>query len=325
MLDTACVFVTDGGYLAPSLLAAKQLLRQGISDLADILIYTIDVDEAVTDRLAREIGHRLLGFVPLHSRAFVPPDGTSFHRNHVPVAALARLTLEPEIPQQYRNIIYLDGDIQVVGDISPLVQYRVPDGKILAGRGSAWLDPHDEYAMQPPGYLDALGGVAPDDYFNSGVLAFNRDTWSSQGPLALELFVRNADTFFRHDQSALNSAFRESVHYFSPAYNFHAIYASAYAAKIVQPKIIHFTGQWKPWKRASPHWGPRFYRSYVDLLSQHRGLHDFFEVAPLHIWALRQPKDWFDEARRLARERTVLRERQALIADYLATGDFAVR
>lgn len=325
MIDTACVFVTDAGYLAPSLLAAKQVLSRGIGELADILIFTIDVDEGLTDRLQKETGHPSLKFIPLQSRAFIPPKGTSFHQNHVPIASLARLTLEPEIPQQYRNIVYLDGDIQVVGDISALVRHKVPDGMILAGRGSAWLDPDDVYSMQSAGYLAALGGVAPDDYFNAGVLAFNRDTWASEGPRALDLFVENAHAFVRHDQSALNATFRGSVQFFSPAYNFHAVYASAYAAGVVRPKIVHFTGEWKPWKRASPHWGPRFYRSYVNLLAEHSDLHEFFRVTPLHIWVMRQPLDWAREARRLARERTVLKARRALIADYLANGDIAVR
>jgi hypothetical protein len=48
-------------------------------------------------------------------------------------------------------MIYLDGDIQVIGDISPLVRHGVRPDWIAAARGSAWLDPYNVYGLTPPG------------------------------------------------------------------------------------------------------------------------------------------------------------------------------
>lgn len=324
--DTAVIFVTDGGYLAPSVHAAKQILAQGIGATADVLIFTIDVDEAITQAVERSIAHPAFRFLPMQSKSFVPPEGTPFFKNHVPIAALARLALEPEIPAQYRRLVYLDGDIQVVGDLRPLIGHVVPEGRILAGRGSSWLDMDDEFNVVPPGYLEALGGVSKVDYFNSGVLAFSRETWAEYAPMALQRFFDNALAFVRHDQSALNSVFKDRVDYFSPAYNFHWYYANAYAQRFLKPRIIHFTGSWKPWKSISPPWGPGFYRTYTRLLHEHPELRELFPVKALPPERLAKELVRYPmEAVRLVRERTVLAERRAMIRDYVDNGDLALR
>ncbi|TPL99881.1 hypothetical protein FJ960_20820 [Mesorhizobium sp. B2-3-11] len=277
--DTAVVFVTDNGYLGPSLLAALQLTAQGIDALADIMIYTVGVDPALIDTLQNRAG-RAISFIALPDTSYVPPDGVAFAKNHVPVTALARLVIADHLPSQYRNIVYLDGDIQIVGDIAPLVRHRVRDGWIAAGRGSAWLDPDDRLGLNPKGYFDVLAGATRQSYFNSGVLACNRDTWAIYGPKALNAFFSNGDTFIRHDQSALNAVFEQNVEPLSPAYNFHNVYAKLKCHGILAPKIIHFTGPAKPWKAAVPPWGWRFHKSYTDLMERFPELASVFKVEP---------------------------------------------
>ena len=62
--DTAVIFVTDNGYLGPSLQAAFQLVAQGIDALADILIYTVGIDPALIDTLQNRAG-RAISFIAL--------------------------------------------------------------------------------------------------------------------------------------------------------------------------------------------------------------------------------------------------------------------
>ena len=62
--DTAVIFVTDNGYLGPSLQAAFQLTAQGVDALADILIYTVGIDPALVDTLQNRAG-TAISFVPL--------------------------------------------------------------------------------------------------------------------------------------------------------------------------------------------------------------------------------------------------------------------
>jgi hypothetical protein len=122
-------------------------------------------------------------------------------------------------------------------------------------------------------------GATRQSYFNSGVLACNRDTWAVYGPKALNAFFSNGETFIRHDQSALNAVF-EQMSNRSPAYNFHNVYAKLLCHRILAPKIIHFTGLAKlPWKAVVPPWGWHFHKSYVDLIERFPELASVFSVA----------------------------------------------
>lgn len=318
--DTAVIFVTDNGYLGPSLLAALQLTAQGVDALADILIYTVGVDPALIEALQNRTG-RAISFVALPDTSYLPPDGVGFAKNHVPVTSLARLVIAPHLPTGYQNIVYLDGDIQIVGDIKPLIRHRVRDGWIAAGRGSAWFDPDDRLGLNPTGYFDALNGATRDSYFNAGVLACRRDTWAIYGPRALDAFFRNSETFIRHDQSALNAVFQQQVEPLSPAYNFHNAYAGLLCHKILAPKIIHFTGPAKPWKAAVPPWGWRFHKSYVDLLERFPELASVFKVAPFTS----QPTPGLrTRISALRGVRTRMSQRRAF-RTYVNRNDFAVR
>jgi len=318
--DTAVIFVTDNGYLGPSLLAALQLVAQGIDALADILIYTVGVDAALIETLQNGTG-RAISFIALPDKSYLPPDGVAFAKNHVPVTSLARLVIAPHLGPTYQNIVYLDGDIQIVGDIAPLVRHRVRDGWIAAGRGSAWFDPDDRLGVNPAGYFDSLGGATRDSYFNAGVLACRRDTWAVYGPKALDAFFRNSEAFIRHDQSALNAVFQQNVEPLSPAYNFHNAYAGLRCHTIVAPKIIHFTGPAKPWKAAVPPWGWRFRQSYVDLLERFPELASVFEVetsAPQPSTSIRARISALRGARTRMSQRGAFRT-------YVNRHDFAVR
>ena len=160
-LSTLVSFVTDNGYLVPSLVAARQLVGRNIHELADIVIFTVDVDNNTIRELSDSRANSHIKFEPLISRLFVPPPGVVFRKSHITVTALARLCLHEVISPKYENIVYLDGDVQIVGDISPLVRYRVQDESVLAARACAWLSTADGYRnFISKKYLEEIGGVA---------------------------------------------------------------------------------------------------------------------------------------------------------------------
>ena len=285
------VFVTDDGFLVPSLVAPSQLIGQGIHDIANIIIYTVNVKPDLLKRLRVHNRHILFEDLPPHF--FMPPRDVNFRHNHVPVTALARLALQEVMDAKYTDIVYLDGDVQVVGDARSLVQCVVPDGKIMAGLGSAWLDNGINGGMTPRDYLDGLGGVSPADYFNSGVLAFSAKTWRDNAAKALNFFFANSSACFRHDQSALNAVFKGNVIHLPPKYNFHSVYSDLGVQRRYRPAIIHFTGPNKPWGRAAPPWWGRFGHSYRDLVQRQPYLIEILKIEP--------PKPLATTARRLKR------------------------
>jgi lipopolysaccharide biosynthesis glycosyltransferase len=314
-------FVTDRGFLVPSLVAAMQLVDFGHLRQADIVIYTIDLDDRVLSSLRAKYENRIR-FEALAAQTFMPPKSVNFFSNHVPKAALARLALHEVIDKRYEDVIYLDGDIQVLRPITRLLDYSVPDGKILAGRGSAWLDKYLPGAKATPyGYLESLGGVAPEDYFNSGVLAFRRSTWEVEAPRALAFFMEHSGICIRHDQSALNAVFLGRVMHFAPAYNFHGAYSRLFLQNVYAPAMIHFTGPDKPWKSRAMPWGGQFVGKYRDFMEEHPELTGYLPVREHGSGlAVIAKKSIASGLSRLDPEKRSVRK---AFRDYVAHGNFA--
>lgn len=272
------VFVTDRGFLVPSLVVATQLVEFGHLTQVDIVIYTIDVDDSVISCLKKKYANRIR-VEALATRSFMPSETVGFFANHVPKATLARLALHEVIDKRYEDVVYIDGDIQVVRPITGLLGYSVPEGMILAGRGSAWLDKYaPDSKATPDGYLESLGGTAPEDYFNAGVLAFRRSTWEVEAPRALAFFMEHSGICIRHDQSALNAIFLGRVLHFAPAYNFHGAYSHLFLQDMYSPAMIHFTGPNKPWNSQALPWGGQFIGKYRNFMQMHPELAGYLPV-----------------------------------------------
>lgn len=321
MKKTAIILVTDGGFLVPTLVVCKQLAaRSAVTDIADIIVYLVDVDDNTRLKLKSEFKYAGIYFEPLTSKSFVPGKDVYFHQNHVPVVSLARLALSESISRQYENILYLDGDLQIVGDVSPLVRYVVPEGKIAVCRGALWLENITENEHWRS-YLSGLGGVDANQYFNAGVLAFRRETWSDLAPRALQFFFDNSKQCERHDQSALNAVCKGRTVELAPAYNFHSPYAALYVQHSYRPAIIHFTGPNKPWKYAGLPWGTQFMHSYTELLGQHPFLNDFLSV-PGKISISQQAALCIKDAADTLRHPRALIRKRAKFFQYVRTHKF---
>ncbi|MGV7210603.1 glycosyltransferase family 8 protein [Oxalobacteraceae bacterium A2-2] len=324
-MDRLVVFVTDIGFLVPSLVAARQLVKQGIHAIADIVIYTVNIEPELIEYLVLQPGNAHIKFESLPYELFAPPENISFHKNHVPVTSLARLSLHEVIDARYENIIYIDGDVQVVGDVSGLVKYTVPEHMIMAGRGSAWLDLDDGSTnITPDDYLRNLGGLTSETYFNAGVLAFRRSTWVEAAPRALKFFFDNSEICIRHDQSALNATFKDKVLSFAPRYNFHSVYADLHVQRDYPPAIIHFTGPKKPWGAALAPWGARFKPSYEEIMREQPKLQPYLKVVERSSLRahLRLAKSWLQEWRRLSRDRAAISSQRSKFFDYVRGASF---
>lgn len=327
MKDTAVVFVTDKGFLVPSLVAALQVAEQPEATLiADIFIVLIDVDSGIVTSLASLFRDAGLSFVAMNSSLFLPPDDTFFNKTHVPRTALGRLALHHVLPAQYENVVYLDGDTQISGDITALLRHRVRPGHIAAVPEGNWLCEGDigHYWPKHKAYMAALGIDDPHNYFNSGVLAFRMDTWREMAPRALEYFARYPERCIYHDQSALNAVFAGRYERLSPIYNFVLLYAELAIEDKVKPRIFHFTGGDKPWNYVGPPWNGRFtgaYRAFLETyptLSAYLPLQGYGEPAekPARrlLSLLKKPVSLWRRARRKARLR-----------EYIAGNNFAMR
>jgi lipopolysaccharide biosynthesis glycosyltransferase len=247
----AIVYVTDSGFVMPSLFSASRVLDTTRADIADVFVVLVGVE--LSDALRAPFEARGVRFLKLDKRAFWRDEKTYFNKTHVPVTALGRLALHEVLPSGYEHILYLDGDTYVANDIAALVAHTVAPGMIAGARDCIWLNKgwspvswqaHSKYCAD-------LGVDDATEYFNSGVLAFRLSTWREMAPKALAFFERHPELCRYHDQSALNATFNKRCESLSPLWNFQTGYAEILDPVQIRPKIYHFTGGGKPWSKAS--------------------------------------------------------------------------
>jgi lipopolysaccharide biosynthesis glycosyltransferase len=266
LVDRAVVFVSDSKFLLPTLVAASQVDVQvrspRIADIFIILMAVSEKERAIVRRFAEP-----LGITAVDAPDIVLNESVQFNRTHVPFATLGRLFLCNYIPATYENIVYLDGDIRIAGDITPLVKHTVRPDYILAANDKHW-NPAVWLLGKHRRYLRDLGLADPQNYFNAGVLAFKRATWEEWAPKVFAYFVANSKLAQFHDQSALNHVFMNRREVLSPLYNYISPYKLAGEFGL-EPRIIHYTGGLKPWQYDGPPWSEADRRPYHEFLSAH--------------------------------------------------------
>lgn len=272
--DRAAVFVSDRGFILPTLLAATQVRQQaeGIADVYIVLTGVAEEESALVSDYAR--AH---GIIVRQINGIELDDKVDFAKTHVPPSALGRFYITSVLPQFVKHIVYIDGDVQIVGDITPLLKHSVPEGRIVAANDRFWLGSLSHNSGNAA-YLSGLN-VTASEYFNSGVMAFRRSTWETFSVKALDFFISNSQLCHYHDQSALNAIFKGARDEMSPNYNFTSAYAILIGIDKTAVRLIHFTGGNKPWYFDGPPWDGRFLPLYQDLISLNPAL-SVFEQRP---------------------------------------------
>lgn len=259
-------FVTDRGYLTQSMIAASQLAAQpDVVAIADIIIYLIDIMEEEEAEIRAALGPSRFNFLRLDSKDFIPESVDRLPDLHVPHSTLGRLVLDAEIPAQYDTVIYMDGDIQIIGPVAPLVAHNCAPGTVLAG--SDRLDHGGKYGV-PRAYLKSLGVNQLSDYFNAGIVMAPRKAWKTFTSEALSFLTCYPELCKHYDQSALNAVIGTHRECMDPAYNYTTWFQIADHHRSISPRIVHFTGPSKPWNSTKGPWGTRFRKVYADFLAE---------------------------------------------------------
>ncbi len=269
-------FVSDRGYVGQALIAASQLAAQpDVVAIADIIIYLIDIPDEEQAAIQAALGTARFNFRFLDSRRFIPDSVDRLPDLHCPSSTLGRLAVEAEIPAQYETVIYIDGDVQIVGPVASLIAYDCPPGTLLAG--SDRLDNGGRYA-NPQFYLKGIGIDRVADYFNAGVMMAQRETWRTFTTQALRFLAENPERCKHHDQSALNAVVTTQRQVMHPRYNYTTWFRLADLDRSVGPRIVHFTGPVKPWNTTNGPWDPRNRQVYVDFLKAYPYFDKYLKV-----------------------------------------------
>jgi lipopolysaccharide biosynthesis glycosyltransferase len=159
----------------------------------------------------------------------------------------------PELCPDVERTLYLDSDLLVVDDLTPLWELDLGESYVAAVTNI--LEP--QYEHRP-----AELGLRPRSYFNAGVVMMNLDQMrrDDRGPALLEFGVRNAEKLLWRDQDALNVVLGERRIELHPRWNCMNIFFWLPRSEEVfgrerleearlDPAIRHFEGpaENKPW------------------------------------------------------------------------------
>jgi lipopolysaccharide biosynthesis glycosyltransferase len=234
----------------------------------DIVVVGRATERLDHDRLRRSLSH-FLNHV-LSFREFTPPSELRLPLNpraHYTLDNWTRLWIEEFFADDIDRVLYLDGDIVVLGSIAEL--WRADLGGALFG------------AVDIPGAqhgIDKLGMRAEDGYFNSGVLLVDLEQWRKTHALQTILGYIDAHPerlVYTLDQDALNACFyarRKRLDY-----KWNAIWpffrdpvtlplsAGEIARVRQEARIIHFNGNLKPWSYFCDHPRQAEYQKYLRM------------------------------------------------------------
>ena len=185
---------------------------------------------------------------------------------YVTLATYYRLMVAEWLPKEVRKVVYLDGDMVVVGDVRSLWDLNL-DGVAVAGvRG-----PRSSYedVCKYLGYSGSLG------YFNAGVLVLNLDYWRTHGitEKVIKFVKDHCGQLPMMDQDVLNGALYNEKMILPDRYNYMTMcflrknwenYAEERRQVCVEEGdkrvVVHYLGRVKPWDYR--HYGGPFYSEW---------------------------------------------------------------
>lgn len=249
-MNSQCVvYVTDLEYSFPTILSALQA-RKFTSEATDVLILLsegLDNFEQLKGLLATS--RVCLVDATAALREALGKLDTTFFQGRISISTMAKLVLGDVLPANYTQIIYLDGDTQVISDLSQLENANAPEGKFFAAR--------DYTAV-----IDYLRTGVDRPYFNAGVLKFHRNGWI--GPEALQIFLEQPEVCEgKHDQGALNYVGGSALVMMSNRWNFPKQFL--HLANMSSLSIVHYMAHPKPWHGTFFPWSDAQSRVYRDL------------------------------------------------------------
>ena len=257
---------TDAAYVQHSAVCLASLLANNPE-----LFFAIVVVGRITERLDEDRLRRSLTHFPNHSlefRQFSPPADQLFPLNpqaHYTIDTYSRLWIGEFFSDDVERVLYLDGDIVVVGGIAELWNCDL-EGNLL---GTVDIPGSDRG-------VERLGMRQEDGYFNAGMLVVDLAQWRETGAKqrVLDYINANPDRVL-YDQDALNACFHDCRKRLDYKWNvISPFYDRPMPLPLVdteiervrhEARIIHYNGASKPWDYLCNHPRRGEYAKYLKM------------------------------------------------------------
>lgn len=233
----AVVFAGDYAYIRQIETAIKSLCRHN----SHVKVYVLnqDIPQEWFSRLrmyVQEIGGDLIDCKLIGQQFQMNWSNKLPHINHM---TFARYFIPDFVIED--KVLYLDSDLVVTGDLTPLFELDLGENYLAAARSC---------------FGAGIG-------FNAGVLLIDNKKWKSNNirQQLVELTEKEHENVGEGDQSILNILFQNSCYQLEDTYNFQIGFDAGAAEKnhafvfeiplTPLPKILHYISPDKPWKQFS--------------------------------------------------------------------------
>lgn len=239
---------TDENFVIPALVCITSIFENNKEDDCHVTILTEGLDTASKrkfDRLANFYTQKI-DIVTIDSSVF----DSMITRDRYPRSMYFRFLL-PEILKDFNSTLYLDCDIMVRHSLRQLFKLELNDTA-----GAAIVDQQCDDTQ----ILNRL--KIKSDYFNSGVMLMNLESWRKNGysKKIIDFIEKNPERCIYPDQDALNIVLDGKMKYLDLKFNLqemwltmldyarfsHCRYDELMLAKS-DPSIVHFCVGDKPW------------------------------------------------------------------------------
>ena len=196
--------------------------------------------------------------------------------DHISITTYLRLFAERLLPNSISRVLYLDCDMVVVGDLSPLFDMNMDNNAIAA------VYQYDKWALDNNSF-GRLMYSEEEGYFNAGTLLINLDYWRRNGVTnRLFSFIReHRDRIISHDQDVLNAVLYKENAPFNPEWNYLPFFMDKdfkhyhFTKKVsytdtnwieFNPIVIHYVSKPKPWEYGCKSPLKKYYYQYLFML-----------------------------------------------------------
>lgn len=258
----AVAMAADTGYLLPTLVAIDSLLTS-IDPKRNVDLYLITSHEDAP--LFEEPVNQVLAYHRTGSLHFLSVDSqfdeASLSIPHITSATYYRLAL-PELLPNVDRCLYLDGDIVVCDDVSPIIDSLTDQDLVSGVKAAAYYWPEGNKEA----HRRRLDIPRFTDYFNAGVLAMNLKLMRELGCSSVFRSLLHVG-YASQDQDILNKACYGRTRALPPRFNLMTKYhpdqknsfnenpclGECYSEEEWQealrnPAIVHFADRLKPWQ-----------------------------------------------------------------------------
>jgi len=185
------------------------------------------------------------------------------------------LLLPDVLPPSVNRVLFLDADLLILDDLSPLWHVDLAGAPVAAVPDMAI-----PLVSSPRGLRNrrALGIPDAAAYFNAGVMLMDLDVWRRERVAQRAVdYLRTAGTVDFLHQEALNAMLWDRWRPLPLRWNLISGLTGRFGYEIVdRPAIVHYAGYFKPW--LAPVGGP-FGTAYRRHLERTRAAHDGAESA----------------------------------------------